>query len=207
MAKYRLVVLEETREKARVEAAARVEEERRRRKEREKEIRDHQISLTRARALKRQEEEQAEEERIRRVRAKKNLQRIIQQKKQDEEKTLRLWKKIDEDNQKIQFKENLEFFKKYLGFYGLRLKSIENRKHDEFMKLMNEGFGYPWNKFSYSEEEMKALPNMLKDRQTIDLALSMGLWPFKKDIFPISPRNDEEIGNPNDLTILLSLFM
>ena len=76
--------------------------------------------------------------------------------------------------------EGLEFFRKYVALYGLRLKAVENGTFDKFEELVSRGFGYPWDRLAYTQEELKNLPTYLKNRQDMNLLLSLGLWPFKR---------------------------
>ena len=175
VAKYRRIVLEEAKEKARVEAAARVEEERRRRKEREKEIRDHQIRLDRDRALKRQEEEQAEDERRQRVR----IQRQIRERAEEQARQKKFNFELQAYYIKADADDRASFMERYNLLYTINEEAEQKNTKAHFTKIVAP-FGFPFDKFIYSEEERQGLPLMLMDRGTMEFALKSGLWPWRK---------------------------
>lgn len=187
VAKYRRIVLEE----AEVEAAARVEEERRRREEREKEIRDHQIGLARAHALKqqeeeeetaqaeeerRQEEEQAEDERRQRVR----IQRQIQERAEERARLKKANRELQAFYAKVEAGERKDFMETYNLLYDISEEATKKGTRALFPKIL-ENFDFPFTHFVYTEEERQMLPMWLSDRVSMDLALKMDFWPYGRD--------------------------
>ena len=171
VAKYRLVVLEEIK----VEAAARVEEERRRREKSKKEIRDHQIRLDRDRALKRQEEEQAEEERRQRVR----IQQQIRERAEEQARLEKANRELQAYFVKAEVDDRASFMERYNLLYTINEEAEQKNTKAHFTKIVAP-FGFPFDKFIYSEEERQGLPLMLMDRGTMEFALKSGLWPWRK---------------------------
>ena len=174
VAKYRRLVEEE--ERAREAACARARQE-----ELEQEIHEAEARteierlwiLSQVQARKAQEEE-----RLQRVEEEKRWELRRRRQLREEQNVLKLMRQVEEENKNKALKEGMSFLKKYISLYGLKLKSIGNEKQHEFNKILDDGFGYPWNRFVYSEEELKALPYMLRDRQNMDLLLSLNRWPF-----------------------------
>ena len=146
--------------------AVRTEEARRQRVQRVEEA---------AREQRIQEQHQRQEEEVRR-------RRLLELKELREKQAIVSQCQEFQDSQKrVEVEEGEVFLKNYIQIYGLRLKAVENGTIDRFEELLKEGFGLPWSHFAYSKAELEALPRLLWDRQTMNVALSLDLWPFEKD--------------------------
>jgi hypothetical protein len=178
VAKYRRVVLEEAREKAGAETAARVEEERRRREEREKKIRDHQTGLARARALKRQEEEEEEAQAEADRHQSKRIWMKIQKKKNEQETWSKVITEVDSIFTKVEARGRIQLMESYEQLY----KEAHNPENKQAaFQMVVKSYGFPFTHFVYTEEEHQALPMLLHDRGNMDFLLKTGLWPYKRN--------------------------
>ena len=128
--------------------------------------------------------------------------REFQQRKAERD-ALNLLYLVEADQRMAALNEGVKFFNKYLHIYNLRLKSIENGTHDKFEKLLEEAFGFPWSKLAFSPEELKALPGLLRDRQGMNLVLSLGLWPFER---PPAPIVSSKTGLSDTETMMLAVL-
>jgi hypothetical protein len=87
-------------------------------------------------------------------------------------------RKFQDSQKRAEVEEGGAFLRTYLLLYGLRLKAVGT--YDNFRSFVSEHFGFPWDRLAYTEEELEALPRVLGDRQSMNAALSLGLWPFEK---------------------------
>ena len=86
------------------------------------------------------------------------------------------WNKI---KQEVTLREGMDFFETYLLIYNIRLKVLEAGTNYKFKSFISEYFGFPWDRLAYTEEELKDLPMYLKNRQDMNLLLSLGFWPYR----------------------------
>ena len=139
-------------------------------------------------------EEAARERRIREQRDKqdeesrrKQLQKL--QHLREKQTIINQYREFQDSQKRAEGEEGKTFLRTYLLIHGLRLTAVENGTYDKIKELISGSFGYPWDRLAYTQEELEALPRVLGDRQAMYAALSLGLWPFKRDPSPPSRRD------------------
>lgn len=93
----------------------------------------------------------------------------------------------EKDNRELQAyfvkadaRDKTSFLETYDFLYELYEMASKNDTKKQFKGIV-EIWGFPWDKLIYSEEERQGLPLMLLDRESMDMALKMGFWPYGKD--------------------------
>ena len=144
---------------------------------------DEEAKLTRRQAKEREHQrifqEQADEK-ARELQSRVRVQRQIQEDADERE----MWDKVGKELQAVFVKAEAEdkasFMETYSLLYDLSQKASETKTKKQFTKIA-EVFGFPYTDFSYSEQEKTGLPLMLMDREGMNMALRMGLWPWRKN--------------------------
>ena len=163
---------------------------------------------------------------------KKERQKILQEQMAEERReTLRAWRaweraqeRADErERQKkanahlqaffVKAEENdrAKFMETYTFLYDLHEMASKNNTTKQLTKIV-EPYGFPFSKFIYSEEEKEALPLLLLDRGAMNMALSLGLWPYRKNplnqlVEAMKEMNEpQEASAPVDDAILLEII-
>lgn len=121
-----------------------------------------------------QEQHQRQEEEVRR-------KRLLELKElRGKQSIINMYQEFQDSQKRAEGEKGMAFLRTYLLLYGLNLKANENGTIDKFEELVSRGFGYPWDRLAYTQEELEALPRLLWDRQSMNAALSLDLWPFKR---------------------------
>jgi len=140
---------------------------------------------------------------------KKERQKILQEQMAEERReTLRAWRAWERaqeraDERERQKKANAQlqayfvkadaddtasFLETYNLLYDINEEATKNGTRSLLPKII-DNFGFPFNKFVYTEDEKAGLPLILMDRGLMDFILKMGLWPYKKN--PLTELVDE----------------
>lgn len=140
---------------------------------------------------------------------KKERQKILQEQMAEERRETqragRAWERAQEraDERERQKKANAQlqayfvkadaddrasFLETYNLLYDINEEATKNGTRSLLPKII-DNFGFPFNKFVYTEDEKAGLPLILMDRGSMDFILKMGLWPYKKN--PLTELVDE----------------